>query len=280
MHTVIFAASQMNKVPGQFWKPKPDLMTYLTQAFQLLNPQPVPTPMAWLLSLCSKAVGGILLVTQLYAPDGTSSEPYIMVVAAPALLATFGLVDATNLPPGSSYLDFWDNMVLSLFGLPAGSALHCPFMVAAEGVTWEVKLPGIMDFMEDSLPLLFPHGEQAAFSIQPEQELHYQAFYLPEAYSMPLGLVWPTTMGYEDFLASIQPSLRSSHPGAQAQTFLIVPVNSLEPSPFITPSTYFLQAYDKGFPAVKTGEFPNLIMDPQAFSPLQEMLHGYIWRLT
>jgi hypothetical protein len=38
--------------------------------------------------------------------------------------------------------------------------------------------------------------------------------------------------------------------------------------------------YDKGFPAVETGDFPDQIVDPLAFSPLQEMLHGYIWRLT
>jgi hypothetical protein len=46
------------------------------------------------------------------------------------------------------------------------------------------------------------------------------------------------------------------------------------------PSTPFLDVYGKGFPAVNTGEFPDLIVDPQAFSPLQEMLHGYTWGLT
>jgi hypothetical protein len=58
------------------------------------------------------ALGGswwLLLVTQQFAPDGTSLEPYIMVVAAPAL-ATLGLVDATS-PPRYSYLDFLDDMV-------------------------------------------------------------------------------------------------------------------------------------------------------------------------
>jgi hypothetical protein len=33
---------------------------------------------------------------------------------------------------------------------------------------------------------------------------HYQAFYLPEVCGLPLGLVWPTTIGYEDLLVSIQ----------------------------------------------------------------------------
>jgi hypothetical protein len=80
------AASHMNKVLGQYWQPKPDLMASLAQASQLLNPQPAPsTPMARLTSLCLEAVGGILLVTQQCTPDGTSLDPYITVVAAPAL---------------------------------------------------------------------------------------------------------------------------------------------------------------------------------------------------
>ncbi len=53
-----------------------------------------------------------------------------------------------------------------------------------------------------------------------------------------------------------------------------------DPIPFMIPSISFLEVYNRGFPAVDTREFPDQIVDPQAFSPLQEMLHGYIWRLT
>ncbi len=53
-----------------------------------------------------------------------------------------------------------------------------------------------------------------------------------------------------------------------------------DPIPFMIPGTSFLEVYDRGFPAVETGDFPDQIVDPLAFSPLQEMLHGYIWRLT
>jgi hypothetical protein len=65
------ASSQMDKVPGQYWKPRPDLITSLQQDSQLLNPKPRPDPMARLISLCLEAVGGILLVTQQFALDGT-----------------------------------------------------------------------------------------------------------------------------------------------------------------------------------------------------------------
>ena len=57
-------ASQMNKVPGWYWKPEPDLSASIQQDSKLLNPQPVPNPMARLISLSSEVVGGILLVTQ------------------------------------------------------------------------------------------------------------------------------------------------------------------------------------------------------------------------
>jgi hypothetical protein len=184
-------ANQMNKVPGRYWKPEPDLSASIQQNSQLLNPQLMPTPMTRLISLSSEAVGGILLVTQQFAPDGTMTEPYITVVAAPSL-ATLGMVDA-NHPPGLSLSDFWDNTVLTPFGLPADSNLHCPFMAAAEGVSRKVKLPGIVDFMQDTKPIFFPYRKQVAATVQLTTDSHYGAFYLSEVCGLPLGLVWPTT---------------------------------------------------------------------------------------
>jgi hypothetical protein len=116
----------MNKVPGRYWKPEPDLTTSIQQASQLLNLQPAPTPMAGLNLLRLEAVGGILLVTQQFAADGLSSISYITVVAAPAL-ATLGPMDDVN-PRGYSFLDFWDNTVLQPFGIPVDQTLHCPLM--------------------------------------------------------------------------------------------------------------------------------------------------------
>jgi hypothetical protein len=170
--------------------------------------------------------------------------------------------------------------VLTLFGLPAGSDLHCPLMAATEGVSRKVKLPGIMDFMQDTQPLFFPSGELVAATVQFPMGSHYRAFYLPEVCGLPLGLVWPTTIAsikslksdYQHFvqvLEALQPALMSWF-----QTI------TQDPSPFMIPSTSFLKLYDKGFPAVKTGDFPDQIVDPLAFSPLQEMLHGYIWCLV
>jgi hypothetical protein len=106
-------------------------------------------------------------------------EPYITVVAAPAL-ATLGKVDATHPPvdathpPGLSLSDFWDNStVLTSFGFPVNQDLHCPLKGAAEGASRKVKLPGIMDFMKDTQPLFFPYGEQVAAFVQLVTEPHY-----------------------------------------------------------------------------------------------------------
>jgi hypothetical protein len=230
--------------------------------------------MARLISLSSEAAGGILLVTQQFAPGGTTMKPYVNVVAAPSL-ATLGTVDA-NHPSGLSLSDFWDDMVLAPFGL----------MAAAEGVSCKVKLPGIMAFMQDTQPLFFPYGEQIAATVQLTTESHYRAFYLPEVCGLPIGLLLPTTIGFEDYLASIQ-SLKSDYQHfVQVLKALKLALQSWfqaighDPIPFMIPSTYFLEVYDKGFPAVETGDFPDQIVDPLAFSPLQEMLHGYIWRLA
>jgi hypothetical protein len=124
--------------------------------------------------LSLEAVGGILVVTQQFPPDRMLMKPYIMAFAAPAL-ATLGKVDTTH-PPGLSFLDFWDNTVLTpLAGFPTDSALHCPLMVAAEGVSCKVKLlPGIMDFMQDTQPLFFLYGEQVAAFIQLATASHYR----------------------------------------------------------------------------------------------------------
>ena len=83
-------------------------------------------------------------------------------------------------------------------------------MAAAEDVSRKVKLPGIMDFMHDTQPLFFPYGEQIAATVQLTMESHYRAFCLPKVCGLLLGLVWPTTIGFKDYLASIQ-SLKSDY---------------------------------------------------------------------
>jgi hypothetical protein len=99
-------------------------------------------------------------------------------------------------------------------------------------------------------------------------------------------LVWPRTIGYENFLASIQ-CLRSDYTpflqglmALQPQLAPCFSVLQLNPTPFATPSAHFLMIYNKGFPAAQIGESSDLILDVHEFSPIQEMMHGHLWRLT
>jgi hypothetical protein len=77
-------------------------------------------------------------------------------------------------------------------------------VAVAKGFSQKVKLPGIVDLLTGSQPLFFMYGEEIATVVPTTSGVHYQAFYLPEVCGLPLGLVWPMTIGYEDFLASIQ----------------------------------------------------------------------------
>jgi hypothetical protein len=67
-----------------------------------------------------------------------------------------------------------------------------------------------MAFMQDTQPLFLPSGELVAATVRLPMESHYRAFCLPEVCGLPLGLVWPTTIGFADYLASIQ-SLKSDY---------------------------------------------------------------------
>jgi hypothetical protein len=108
-------ARQMHKVSSKYWSPGLELAERIKQESQRLNHIPMLAGLAWMDKLCCNPAGGILLVTQQFAKDGTLTPPYITVIAAPAL-ATLGYVVAMD-PPGFVYSDFWDNSVLSPYAL-------------------------------------------------------------------------------------------------------------------------------------------------------------------
>jgi hypothetical protein len=121
-------------------------------------------PLARMDMLRCDSVGGILLVTQQFAKDG-SFTPHrdSTVVAAPAL-ATLGSVSATDLP-GCAYSDFWDESVLSSYAFSVDDNDHCPLLLAAEGFSRQVKLPSTIEFVTNSQPLFLPFGEQLWASV-------------------------------------------------------------------------------------------------------------------
>jgi hypothetical protein len=52
------------------------------------------------------------------------------------------------------------------------------------------------------------------------------------------------------------------------------------PRKFSTPSVSFTEIHDVGFPDLDSTTIPPSITDLRAFSPMMEMAHGSVWRLT
>jgi hypothetical protein len=88
-----------------------------------------------------EAIGGVIMVTVVIDADGTTSSPFITIVAAP-LVATFT-------PPmkdtGILYTNIWEEMAVERFVPWMDMELaHCPVLGAQEGFVGATTLhPGI-----------------------------------------------------------------------------------------------------------------------------------------
>ena len=60
------------------------------------------------------------------------------------------------------------------------------------------------------------------------------------------------------------------------QWFTIV---EIEAARFSIPSCPFLMFYDKYYPGIDNGEWPSAIIDQEGFSPLLDMMNGYLLRI-
>jgi hypothetical protein len=89
---------------------------------------------------------------------------------------------------------------------------------------------------------------------------------------MPLGMAWPTFQclkeGYSIFLGTLQPLK------PQLVTAWLIAANS-SPAHFICLSFLLLKIHSPGFPALSMVNYPDNILNAQAFSPLIEMLNGF-----
>jgi hypothetical protein len=277
-------ASQMHKVPGIHWPSESGLAAALQQEPLRLNPIKLSKPLDRLKTIYSDTVGAILLVTQHYYSDGSSpSQPYITIVGAP-LIMPLGHFSAHD-PPGIDYSEFWDDSVFAPHVIPISENLHCPLLAAAEGSSRAVKLPGIVDYLADAQPLLFPQGEQLASRLVRPSGNVYRAFLLPEVCDFPLGMAWPTTISFEDFYSSIR-ALKAGYAhfltvltALQPQLTDWLSAVAEDPTCFVSPSLPFLDIHPRGYPLFDTGGLPSAILDSRAFSPLLEMLQGFLWRL-
>jgi hypothetical protein len=138
----------------------------------------------------------------------------------------------------------------------------------------------------DSQPLLLPEGELIGQTVQRGGESLLRTFLLPEVCNLPLGIRWPLDIGFSELIASVRAALGKNSPPFEAVLLALKP--TLEPwltavatdhQPFLIASRQFLPFYDLHFPDIATGIWPESAPDPEAFSPMLEMLNGFVWRL-
>jgi hypothetical protein len=271
----------MKGISGPYWQK--DLATTVTMEMARLN-LATDDVESRLLKLRTDKVGGILLVTTIIAEDGLTSPPFITIIGAPSM-ATHSQPYADN---GVLYDDVWDPSALSRFtpGMNMEDA-HCPLLGAQQGFSRAAKLkPGMFHILTDTEPLLFPEGELICSTIKSLAVTYHRAIFLPEVCNFPLGMRWPTDIGYDDFKSSIQGAL-----GVSGAVF-IKTLQSMEEilddwftnveinaAGFSIPSCPFLLFYDKYYPGIDNGEWPSAITDREGFSPLLDMMNGYLWRI-
>jgi hypothetical protein len=113
-----------------------------------------------------------------------------------------------------------------------------------------------------------------------------RAFFLPEVCDLPLGLVWPTAIGYADMYASIH-ALKGGYTHFFHILTTLEPLLTpwlvgvqVNPEHFMTPCVPFVEIHDIGFTGLDTGDIPPGISNLRAFSPLLEMMNGFVWCLT
>jgi hypothetical protein len=273
--------TQMKNTPGRYWKEAP--VPFLTQEAIDLNDTSIDSP-SRLHLLRTGSVGGILLVTQLFDTNGSVTRAFITILAAPSVVT----YRQETTDQGIILDDLWDDSALQGFD-PAlvTSTAHCPVLAAQEGYSRNPSLKTKVDnILLDSQPLLLPEGELLGATVPHGEDTFLRAFYLPEVCNLPLGLRWPTNIGFPEFAASIRAALGKNSPPFEAVLKALQPImepwfNAVasDPQLFQISGRQFLPLYDAHFPNLSSGTWPESAPDPEAFSPVLEMLNGFVWRL-
>jgi hypothetical protein len=144
----------------------------------------------------------------------------------------------------------------------------------------------MFQLLQETQPLFLPAGELTCTAVPSGNILLPGTIFLPEVCNLPLGMRWPIDIGYADFKSSIQGAL-----GAAGQLFqkMLQGMDTLlekwfvavaqDPANFTIPSCSFLSFYDTSYPAIDTGDWPETVLDAEGFSPLLDMMNGYLWRI-
>jgi hypothetical protein len=274
--------TQMKSKPCRYWKEDPTIS--LQHDTQTIN-DPTMNEKTRIQLLRTGAIGGILLVTRLFGDNGATTVPFITILAAPALATC----DPTTAETGVLLEDLWDETALKGFdpNLDLTSA-QCPLLAAQQGFSRSSAVTScVVSLLLDAQPVILPQGQTIAQTVKTaDGTVHMRAFFLPEVCDLPLGFRWPTSIGFSDFTASINAAFGKSSQHFNSALQVLKPqlepwlrAVADDPSDFLISGRRFLPLYDNHFPTITTGDWPTSITDPDAFSPLLDMLNGFVWRL-
>ncbi len=150
----------------------------------------------------------------------------------------------------------WDETTIA--ALPStvvSSDANHAVLAAQEGFSLALSLQTkVISLLQDAQPIFLPAGQQLAQRVVINETPHSRAFFLPEVCNMPLGMRWPTSIGFADFSSSITAAL-----GKSGDYFISI-LKALQPSmelwfaavaldhlPFLIQGRPFLLFYDKHF---------------------------------
>ena len=274
--------TQMKNTPGtRYWHDDPTHS--LQQDATSLN-DPTLDMEERLCQIRTGNVGGILLVTRLYDNTGPTTESFITIIAAPSM-ATY---DPSSSEPGVLFDDIWDETALTGFDPSLDfTSVTRPIMAATEGYSRATNLTGqIMALLLDAQPILIPEGQLLGSKVRIEENDHFRAFLLPEVCNLPFGIRWPTDIGFPDFAASLKAALGKSFTHFETVLQTLQPqlatwfqAVATTPLRFQVTGCRFLRFCDDHYPTLDSADWPPSATDPEAFSPMLDMLNGFAWRL-
>jgi hypothetical protein len=208
-----------------------------------------------------------------------------MLIAVPSM-ATIPSPTIPGEAHGILHEDIWNATVLTMFAdLINSEDPHCPVIAASEGFSRAVVSTTPPFYLEDAKPLFFPSGELICETVAISAGTTHQSYLLPEVCSPPLGLIWPTDIGYDLFKESIKALGHAYTPFLQIIEALKpslsvwFPAVAVHPGKFSIPSWDYIEEMSSAFPSLTPEGSIQPLLPILAASLLADMRYGLLWQL-
>jgi hypothetical protein len=203
--------------------------------------------------------------------------------------------DTPGNPPGILLADIWQASVLQPFAAVVDMEdPQRPILAASKGFSHATVSLTPDLYLADANPLIFPADELLSKLVQiPQGAPTYHAIFLPEICYPPLGLRWPTDIGIEAFMKSLEllgraykPFLLTIDALQPILEFWFSNVNTY-PSEYVVPTCSCTSLATTAFPALTDGIYPPTIIDhlsadghalrPSLATPLRPSPYHHNW---